>query len=391
MRPNYFLILMAAYSPFSWAQLTLSNGNHMLEITGNVSTYFNQRTLKSDQRDHSKDRFKLRDAQIELEGRVGGDFEYELKFDLADMADNNGTTQIDPENPGLMEASVTYKGLGWFDIQTGYGKLYYSRSALVPFGYSPYWQRAELTRGSVFSTRDVGVTLMKNFWRQRANIYLGAYTGLGEWSLNGDNDASGQLEYVGRVDVSYPARYRYREIDDHLSPTPMFSLGLNARYTNKSQPDGETLPAEALGEYGIKVIDGKRTAYGLDASFQYMGFSAQFELHQLKFEPRKENDPLFLNFNPSQTRGYVLAGGYIAQLNYFVKKWHTIVSARYEELDLNDLAPGNSQRFSSALAYQIHGYNAMVKFQYFNIIHEESIDPLKWTEQFRLGMQFQFK
>ena len=69
----------------------------------------------------------------------------------------------------------------------------------------------------------------------------------------------------------------------------------------------------------------------------------------------------------------------------------TIVSARYEELDLNDLVKGRSERFSTAIAYQMNGYNAMIKFQYFNIIKEESIDPLKWDEQFRLGMQFQFK
>ncbi|MBC7641007.1 MAG: hypothetical protein H7174_01505, partial [Flavobacterium sp.] len=69
----------------------------------------------------------------------------------------------------------------------------------------------------------------------------------------------------------------------------------------------------------------------------------------------------------------------------------TLVSARFEELDLNDLVPGNSQRFSPALAYQINGYNAMIKFQYFKIWKEESIDPFSWREQFRLGLQFQFK
>ena len=121
-----------------------------------------------------------------------------------------------------------------------------------------------------------------------------------------------------------------------------------------------------------------------------MGFSAQFEIHQIKSKPQHNDDPLLQNFTAQQTHGYVLSGGYIAQVNYFVKNWKTIVSARYETLDLNDLVKGNSQRFSSAVAYQIHGYNAMVKFQYFNILKEETIDPLKWNEQFRLGLQLQF-
>lgn len=382
-----FLLFIANAS----AQVTLLNGRHVLELSGETSMYFNMRSLKEGEEDRSKDRFKLRDAQIELEGRVGADFEYELKVDFADMAANNTIEEIDPENPGLMEATMTYKGLPFVDVQMGYGKLYYSRNALVGFSWSPYWQRPELTRGSIFSTRDAGVTLMKNFWKQRANVYLGAYTGLGELSVSGDNDASGQLEYVGRVDVSYPARYRYRDIDDRHSPIPMFSLGVNARFMNKKLPDGEAFPDNATGEYGLKVIDGKRYVYGLDAAFQYMGFSGQFEIHQIKSEPQNPNDPLFQNLTPAQTHGYILSGGYIAQANYFIKDWQTILSARYEELDLSDLVPGKSERFSAALAYQIHGYNAMIKFQYFSIFKEETVDPLKWDEQFRIGMQFQFK
>lgn len=382
-----FLLFAAGTS----AQVTLSNSHHVLELSGETSLYYNMRSLKEGEEDRSKDRFKLRDAQIELEGRVGADFEYELKVDFADMAANNTIEEIDPENPGLMEATMTYKGLPFMEVQMGYGKLYYSRNALVGFSWSPYWQRPELTRGSIFSTRDAGVTLMKNFWKQRANIYLGAYTGLGELSVGGDNDPSGQLEYVGRVDVSYPARYRYRDIDDRHSPIAMFSLGVNTRFMNKKLPDGEAFPDMAAGEYGLKVIDGKRYVYGLDASFQYMGFSGQFEIHQIKSEPQNPNDPLFQNTTPDQNHGYILSGGYIAQANYFIKDWQTIISARYEELDLNDLVAGQSERFSAAIAYQIHGYNAMVKFQYFNILKEESIDPLKWDGQFRVGMQFQFK
>ena len=373
------------------AQLTISNGKHILEISGSFSYYYNDRQLKFGEEDRSKNRFKLRDAQLDIEGRVGSDYEYNIKVDFADMAANNQGALVDPENPGLMEATVKYKGFDFLDVEMGYGKVYYSRSSLNPFNFSPYWQRAELVRGSIFSRRDVGVTLMKNFWKQRANIYVGAYTGLGELSLTGDNDPSGQLEYIGRFDISYPSRYRYREIDDRITPIPMFSVGVNGRFMNKKLPAGEAFPDNATSEYGIKVIDGKRYVYGLDASFQYMGFSGQFEIHQIKSEPQNENDPLFQNLTPQQTKGYILSGGYIAQANYFIKNIKTIVSARYEELDLNDLVKGKSERFSTAIAYQMNGYNAMIKFQYFNILKEENIDLLKWEEQFRIGMQFQFK
>lgn len=385
------LLLLLGATIHVEAQLSITNGQHVLEITGMVSSYYNMRSLKPGEDDHKKDRFRLRDAQLQLEGRIGNTWEYELQMDFADQASNANGADFDPENPGLMDAYVVYKGLHFLEIQAGYGKLFYSRNSLVPFQYSAYWQRAELTRGSIFSQRDAGVTLMKDAWNQRIRAYVGVYTGLGELSLNGDNDASGQPEYAARLEFSYPSRLRYREIDANLSPVPLFSIGINGRYANKVLPDGESFPVNAQGEYGMKVLDGKKYVYGFDAAFQYQGFSAQFEMHQVKGIPTHPDDPLLQNLPSAQTKGYFLAGGYVAQANYFIKPWHTVVSARYEELDLSDLVPGNSQRFSPAIAYQIDGFDAMVKFQYFRIFKEESIDPLKWDEQFRLGLQLTFK
>lgn len=385
---SFFLLFMVSGA---FAQLTISNGNHVLEITGSVSAYYNYRDLKSGEVEKNKDRFKLRDAQLQLEGRIGNIWEYELQMDFADMSANNNNAEPDPENPGLMDAYIKYKGLKFMDVQVGYGKLFYSRNSMVPFSFSPYWQRADLTRGDVFSQRDVGITIMKDFLNQRLNVYAGIYTGLGEVSLNGDNDASGQPEYAARIDFSYPSKYRYREIDDRITPTPMFTVGINGRYANKTLPEGEVFPVNAEGEYGLKVINGKHYTYGFDAAFQYMGFSGQFEMHQIKGEPALANDPLLHNLTQAQTGGYFLAGGYVAQLNYFAKSIKTIISARYEELDLNDLVKGNSRRFSPAIAYQVDGFDAMIKFQYFNILKEETVDPFKWKEQYRIGIQLNFK
>lgn len=375
---------------FSYAQLTISNGNHVLEISGSVSTYFNDRNLKPGEYDEKKDRFNLRDAQLQLEGRVGHEWEYELQLDFSDIAANNTTGLIDPENPGLMEAKIGYKGLSFVDVELGYGKLYYSRSSLTPFIYSAYWQRSQIIR-DVFSRRDVGITLKKDFLNQQLNVYAGAYTGLGENSLSGDNDASGQLQYVGRVDFAYPSRFRYREIDDKLSPTPMFAIGVNGRYTNKQLPEGEVFPDGSQGEYGMKVINGTQYVYGLDFAFQYKGLSAQFEIHQMKGELNDSSDLLLQGLSLNQTNGYFLSGGWFSQLNYFVKDWKTIFSIRYEETDFSDLVIGKAKRYSPAIAYQINGFNAMIKAQYFGIIDEDPLDSLKWNDQFRIGLQFTFK
>jgi hypothetical protein len=383
-----FIVLFLGFYT-THAQLTISNGNHVLEISGSASTYYNYRALKDGETDHKKDRFNLRDAQLQLEGRVGHEWEYELQVDFSDFASSN-TGEIDTENPGLMEAKVTYKGLSFMDVELGYGKLYYSRSSLTPFIYSTYWQRAQINR-DLFSRRDVGITLKKDFINQQLNVYLGAYNGLGESSLTGDNDPSGQLMYAGRVDFSYPCRFRFREIDDKISPTPMFAFGINGRYANKKLPEGEVFPEGSTGEYGMKVIDGEQFIYGLDFAVQYMGFSGQFEIHQMKGKPVKASDPLYQGLNKTQTEGYFLAGGWVSQLNYFAKDWKTIISIRYEEMDFSDLVAGRAKRYSPAIAYQINGFNAMIKAQYFGIIEEDSLDPLKWDEQFRIGLQFTFK
>jgi hypothetical protein len=60
-------------------------------------------------------------------------------------------------------------------------------------------------------------------------------------------------------------------------------------------------------------------------------------------------------------------------------------------MDFSDLVKGRAKRFSPAIAYQINGFNAMIKAQYFGIISEDPLDTLKWNEQFRIGLQFMFK
>ncbi|UII21378.1 porin [Fulvivirga ligni] len=384
MKRVLLILILGCASGLVQAQVTFGTGDHVIEIKGRLSTYYNQRFLKDGEEDQKKDRFKLRDAQIDLEGRIKDIWEYEIQVDFADLAAGG---EIDPANPGLMDTYVTYKGLSFVNVKVGYGKLPYSRSSMTPFPYSPYWQRSQIARGDLFSRRDVGVTLYKDIWQSRINVYAGAYTGLGEYSLKGDNDASGNLEYVGRVDFSYPAGSKKREVDYVHTPVPLFSVGINGRYANKSLPEGEDFPENSQGEYGMSVIDGKKYVYGFDVSLMYQGFSGQFEMHQVKGEPQDPANPLLLGLSSDKTDGYFLAGGYYGQLSYFAKCLKTILSVRYEQLNLNDLAEGDSKRLSAALAYQLKGFDAMFKAQYFNVLsEEEAIDALKWKEQIRVGL-----
>ena len=374
-----------------YAQITLTNGDHTIEINGAISTYYNHRFLKEGELNRRKNRFNLRDAQLQIEGRYKRDIEYELQVDFSDLG-QAATGLIDPENPGIMDAFVRYKGLKVVDITFGYTKLPYSRSSLVPFIYTPYWQRAEIVRGDIFSRRDVGVSLGKTFWRQRINIVGGVYTGLGELSLRGDNDPSGNLEYVGRAEFAYPSRFRYRDIDDRITPVPMVAVGVNGRYTDKRQPvPNRTLPSGAGGEYGIKVIDGIKYVYGFDMALQWMGFSAQYEFHFFRATPRDSNNFMLLGLPKWQTGGFFQGGGLYGQLNYFSKPLKSIFSARYEELMLNDLIAGRLVRFGGAYAYQLNGWKSMLKVQYWLIDQEDPMDEKRWKSQIRIGWQYLFQ
>ncbi len=392
---NYFIlfILFVLIDTGAYSQLTISNGKHVLEITGATSTYFNYRFYKDSLNgvpitNHKKNKYKIKDAQIQLEGRIGHIYEYELQFDFANMY----SAFSDPEEPALMDAYVKYKGLSWFNITLGYTKIPYSRISLIPSIYSTFWKRPLFASGELFSRRDIGVTISKSFWKQRINIYGGMYNGLGEVSLTGDNDASGTFEYAGRIDIAYPSRYRYREVDTKISPIPMFAIGLNGRYANKRLPNGKTFPAYSTGEYGMKVIDGKKYTYGIDFAAQYNGFSFLFEIDQIKSILADTNSYLLNNLPYSHTKGFVRSGGYVYQLNYFLKKYHLILGVRFEETNISDLSEGVFQMLSGSVVYQLNRFNSMIKLQYFRVLSEEKyIDPINWNQQIRLGWQFLFR
>lgn len=382
----FLFLLCLGVSPLLHAQLTITNGENSLQISGIISTYLNFRTLDSGEVEKDKNRFNLRDAQIQLEGRKGKHWEYELQVDFADL----GQASADPENPGIMDAYVSYGGFNAFSIKLGYGKLPWSRSSLTPFAYSSYWQRAEFLRGNLASRRDIGLELSKSIWKQRLRIAAGAYTGLGEQSLQGDNDASGAFEYVGRIDLGYPTRLRFREIDERHSRLPILAIGLNARYTERNLPQGEFFPAGSSGDWGIKVINGKRLGLAADASIQFRGWSAQFEINQFKSTPSDTNSVFLQGLSRAQSGGYFRSGGWMTQTSYHVRGLNIVISGRYESYNINDLFKGENERISFALAWMADSYRSMFKFQYIQILQKENIDLPDWQEQFRLGWQYGF-
>lgn len=385
------LVLFALAIPLK-AQYTFQSGDNTLQISALTAVYYQYRFMKPGETSLKNDKFALRNLQLEVENRSGNNWEFKFKVDFAKVISGGGAA-FDPENPGLSNAYVQYGGLP-VKFKLGFDKLPYSQGSLNDVFSTPYWSRGILTSGAMFSRRDLGLTLSYPFWQQRINTYAGVYTGLGENIIyNGDTDPSGNLEYLGRIDVSYPTRYRYNEVDLVGVPIPMFRLGLNARYTDKSQPTAKnSLPSiDPTDSYGLRLVNGQKMITGVDFSAQYRCFSAQAEYHLISMKPKDPNDPLFGGTTSDFNNGKVQAGGLLTRVYYHAQKIKSTFSAQYENINVNSLVDGHQEWLSVAYAYNVKGWDSVFKIHYFRPLKEDyNSDPLKYTGQIRVGYQYQF-
>ena len=381
--------LLGAAIGAAQAQFTINSGDNTLEIGGRVASYYNYRVNKPDEISNKKNSFALRNLQINIEGQRGNKFEYRLQVDLATLA--AGGVTVAAESPGLMQAYIAYVALP-VKVKFGYSFVPFSQGSLGSVYESPFWSRGILVSGTLSSRRDLGLTLSSSLLKQRLNLYGGVYSGLGENLIAvGSSDASGQVEVIGRADMAWPARMRYREIDEVGVPVPMLRVGANARYTNKTQVVGTVLPTALIDPNNLRFIDGKRSVYGLDAMFAYRHFTAQAEYQRLVATPSQAGDILFNNATADASGGKVNAGGYVATVNYDFLKVKSVLSVRYEDVNLNDLVYGKQQWLYVGYAYTMNGFRNVIKVQYSRPVTEDvAQNPLKYTDQIRAGWQYTF-
>lgn len=380
-----------------FSQTTFTNGENVMEISGTIAAYYNVRFLNSsiannhvnnninEPLDKKHNGFGLGTARFNLAGMYGSKYEYRLEFDLDALA-----TQANADNPGayspLLNAWFQYKPFKGFSIKAGYGKICYSANNMAYYAQQPYWHRAQIVSGDIFSRRDLGITLRQTLLNEHINIYAGAYTGMGEYSITnatngGDNDANGMPEYVGRVDFS-TNKYDYNAIyDSRNCRRPVVSVGFNGRYTER------TTSLLGLADYDLKVISGKRTIMGMDAAAAYRGFSAQFEIHQLIITPTGSDTA---RLQGKDTK-YFRAGGWFTQLNYYNRKWKSGVYVRYDNFIPNDLIKNNmEQTLSFGYNFFLKGFKSMLRTQYMYRLDRNNPNLMKTYDELRIGWQYMF-
>lgn len=403
------------------SQVSFNGGDHNLEVTGALYGFYHMRFLpgttnaptapwwpfsNNNDADLRKNRFEMRNIMVTLEGRYARQYEWQVQLNFAKLLAQTNDGFPDVENPPIMDAYFSYVGNDWVKIKAGFQKIPYSRASLTTFSNMPFIQRAEFARCDVYSRRDIGLFLYNDFWKQRINVYAGAFTGQGESALLGDNDRSGMYEYVARADIAYPSRYRYHEIDDKVSPVPMVQFGINGRTNQRENP--YTTDAD---EYGLKRIQGIRQMWGMDFSAQYMGWSTQVEWHDMTMWPR---DKSYLQGYEDFTN-YFKASGLLAQVNYFHKPWASVFSIRYDRFNSNDLVgqraqPQNYDFWTGSISgldfdsravaeticygytYQLRGWNSALRFQYWQRLKKDESKAGRLTDdQVRIGWQYLFR
>lgn len=358
------LLALAGIIQTSTAQFSLTKGFSDLELSGSIQTFYNYRFYPASSATKKKNRFEIDYARLDFKGYVNSYWRYEVDVN---MAGTMATTAIE-DNGFLNEASATYRGFDqYLDITLGYVKIPFSRYSMLSKEEVPFLQRPEVARGDVFSRRDIGITLKSALWDQKIILYAGAYNGLGEQSLVSGNDDSGNLEFVGRAELSYPAPIDEATLDKEDTPVPTVSLGINGRYARKSTYSGV--------DYGIKTINGKKFGFGGDLSGKYKGFVASAEWLYFRMEPN-DSTATILQGLPTD---FVMSHAFIGEVSYFNHHLHSAVAIRYDEYDPSDLIRKNALRnLCFAYNYFFKG-NSTLRIMYWDRLPLESTTE-KWTD-----------
>ena len=368
-----FVLLNLFQSITMNAQFTLVKPNGYMEISGYFLGYYNYRAYPSGTTDFKNNTFAMDYAVLDFNGMHSKIWHYEFKMNTVAFV-VPGT-----DDGAIMEANASYNSLNDdLMIKFGYGKLPFDRSSMLENIEFPYFERPDMDRGSVYTRRDMGVTVRYSLFNKKINLYAGAYDGIGTNVLLGKNDPSGNLEFVGRAEFSYPARYRNQEVDIVQLQVPVIAFGIDGRYSNKQSP---------MAGDSTLLIDGIKMASSANVDFLYKGFTAHLEVLRMKMLPRN-SDTVLLEGKPTK---YLVLGGVAASLNYFIKPIKTLVAVRYDQYNPNDIILGDMQQtVSYCVNYMFDGQRAMIKAQYWQRIKDSNAATVWKPNEFRVGFQLMF-
>jgi hypothetical protein len=359
----FALFIFTSIALSSHAQYVISQGENEIRFSSLIIGFYNHEFYPDQVQDRPNNRFRLRDARFKLDGNLSDNANFELEADFANIIEEgqSGDRSI------LLDAWVNYQT--FVDIKFGFQDIPYSRESSISIRWNPFFNRSTAI-GEAVNRRDLGVTLHKDFFNEKLKAWVGAYNGLGV--LRNLNDASGRLEYVARVEFSYPQAYNDRILDLYNSAIPVVSIGANTRYANKSTEDPD---------YPI-LIDGKRFQYGLDFAFRYGGFSFIYEYQHITATPNA-GTTWALDEN-----GQFQAPGHILYVSQFIPKWKSVFALRWDKFQKNTVSNSlPEERLALSYNYLISDYDIVLRLNYLRNMNSITTTNLGY-DQMRIGLLF---
>ena len=366
----FFLANLDCYSQF-----TLTKPDGFMEMEGYFVGYYNYRQYPVGTTNLKDNTFAIDYAVLDFDGVAKKVWVWQFKVNTVAFV-IPGT-----DDGAIMEANMAYNALNdALQIKFGYGKLPFDRSSMIETIEMPYFERAQMDKSSVYNRRDMGVTLRYSLWNKKVNLYGGVYDGIGTNVLGATNDATGSLEFVGRAEISYPARYRNQEVDLVQLQVPVIAFGIDGRYANKQS-------FTSLTGDTTTVFNGQKMSTSANVDFLYKGFTAHFEELRMKMTPRYSNSTELYG----KPTNYYMGGGMVASVNYLIKPIKTMVAVRYDQYNPNDILIGDTEStVSYAVNYMFDNQRAMIKAQYWQRLKDSNAPSLWKPSEFRIGFQLMF-
>ncbi|MDX2286440.1 MAG: porin [Bacteroidia bacterium] len=270
---------------------------------------------------------QLRDLRLGIEGTRSGKWEYKFQLDAANFFN-------DSLRNAVIDAHITLDLPDQFDIIAGYQLLPFSRNSIIGFRHSPFYQRSLLSDNTLFSRRDLGITLRKQAHFDHLAGYLGVYQGTGRILPELGRNAG--ISVAARGEFAFPVRFRHEEIDLRISPMPRGVIGVNVL--------GSTHRRDSVRFLQPFMTRGAKWLAGIDAAFCYRGLSLQAEMLWAIVRPRPAQQTL-----GDIPLNYETAGGYLSG-NYYFKALNSLLAFRYERFAAMPL-PESRQAASARAAW----------------------------------------
>ena len=459
------LLLILFFLSTLVSQFTIYKGNDYLRFAGNVSVYYNNRLYDINDDNFKKDRFGLKDARFQIKGELRKSIKYQIEVDFAKFKGDTYIDEIEEIIDGDLSKITEKMEFESFLVDAyasikipkikaratfGFFKVPFSRNSLGRSKDSPWIDRADLIEDAL-NRRDLGIMFTSSpFNFNQLEFNIGIFNGRGDITKN--NDASGSLEYIARIDYTFglnfkpiygklilPGKLKISDrIDFRRTPIPTIGFGVSYRYADKEEnivyDDDHLWPLS---------VDGLKKTAGIDLGLMYKGFSMHLDVYSKQITPNNPAMDTAANIldqygNPTGEvidgqDGIITSddtisdsydlwnvteysptfdfGGTLLHLNYYFKKIDLVASLRWEEINPNSLIQKNwNTNLGFGLCYMLDGMNTAIKLQYIHRLPKgnrigdyslsQFVDNVKndfngnlnhkpWKEsEFRIGIQF---